>query len=422
MAAKRISRRSSVKLTSKSSMTVSDLARILEARAPSATAESWDNVGLLVGNPQQKISRALLAIDASLEALEEARRIGAQVMINHHPCIFPKDHGLSRVVSGELAFEAARMGIAIIAAHTNFDRCATEVSELLSKKLNRTMKTASKEQWTAVSRLYGSSDLGDRGLYKLVTFVPDTHLEAVLTAVSAAGGGKIGNYDQCSFSVSGVGTFRPGQGANPFLGRLHRRESASEHRLEMIFPRGLKGGILRALKKAHPYEEPAIDLLPVEPGSPPHGIHRGLGYGVILEWSGSKGVEQAQALSALRKIFGVSALRINSPINSRSIQKSKRINRLGFVAGKGSSFISSAIAQNCDAYVTGELDYHESMGAQRRGLLTIETGHSESELFFSEVIQGWIRSANTDSQDLGVFSQLDAKVFVGHQQMNLCRS
>ena len=409
MATKRIPRGPSLSLASLE-WTVGAVADALEARAPSATAESWDNVGLLVGDRKQKLKKILIAVDPSVDQIHRAAEEGIGLIITHHPCIFPKERGILRALAGELAFEAARSGVAIFASHTNFDRCAVELAQLIPAALSP--QESRRKQWTPVSRLLGSSDSGDRALMKLVTFVPEGHLEAVIEALSAVGAGRIGLYEQCSFWVSGLGSFRPGPGARPWLGKIGRREIAPECRLEMILPRGLKARVVRTLRQVHPYEEPAIDLIPVEAGAQPIGIHPGVGYGVVLESPGASGVPISGFVRQLKGAFQLPALRLNG-VAAESPQM--KIRKFGFVAGKGSSLLASAIAQGCDCFVTGELDYHEALRAQRCGVLTIELGHSESERFFPIVMTGWLKELSQKLSGSGVELFLDEP----YRQMNI---
>ena len=252
--------------------TVGQILQIFESLAPSETAEEWDNVGLLVGDPEWKTPGAVLSIDLTWQAIETASAKGYKLIINHHPCIFPKGRGPSRIAKNSgsttsaLIFEAVRRGIAVIATHTNFDQCALEVVDQVSQGLGV----------EALGRLI---DKPSHSLLKLTTFVPVAHLGRVREAVCQAGAGKIGNYDLCTFSGVGQGTFRGGKSTQPFVGRPLRLELAEEARLETIFPRGLKKPVLQALFASHPYEEVAYDLYPIEQGPSGTGLIRGLGYG-----------------------------------------------------------------------------------------------------------------------------------------------
>ena len=226
-------------------------------------------------DPNWKTDGAVVCIDLTAEAIEEARSKGYRLIVNHHPCIFPKSRGLSQVVAGSLVFEALRHGIAVVAAHTNFDRSALEVVRSVSEGLGVTPK----------GRLY---DHPERAFRKLAVFVPVSHVEEVRKAVTEAGAGHVGNYDSCTFGSPGEGTFRGGEGTHPFLGSPGVLEKAQEVKLETLFPDGLQKQILTALRSAHPYEEIAYDLYPVEQEPPSVGLIRGAGYGFWGEFPSPK--------------------------------------------------------------------------------------------------------------------------------------
>ncbi len=344
----------------------------IEMRTPPETAEKWDNVGLLVGNTRGTVNGAVISIDLTEEAVETAKRLGYSLIVNHHPCIFPKQKGASRVTSSgpsKLIYEAARAGISVISTHTNFDKCALEVPELVSKALG----------FKPVGRLF---DGEETVLTKLVVFVPKSHLEKVRDALTAAGAGMIGRYDSCSFSVEGEGTFRGGKGTKPFICREGKLERAREVRLETIFPKGLKRQVLQALRSSHPYEEIAYDLYRVEQEPSKLGLVSGLGYGVYGDLP--KSVPYAEFVKRVKKTFKIKGFLQTEPAP-------KRLKRIGFVAGKGASFVGSARSVGCDLFITGEAGYHVAREAALTGLGVLEVGHRESEIFFLETVQSWFR-------------------------------
>jgi dinuclear metal center YbgI/SA1388 family protein len=351
---------------------VSEILRDLESRTPAATAEKWDNVGLLVGDAEARAKGAVISIDLTEESIEVAKRLGYGLILNHHPCIFPRQKGLARVsASGpsRLVYEAARAGIAVVATHTNFDRCALEVPEAVSKALG----------FEPIGRLF---DEEDSPLVKLVVFVPRTHAEKVRDAVCAAGAGKIGRYDSCTFGAEGEGTFRGGEGTKPFLGAKGKLERASEVRLETILARGLKKRVLEAMRDAHPYEEIAYDLYRVEQDPTALGLVSALGYGVYGDFP--KPLAFAEVARRVKKAFGTAGFILTEP-------EPKAVKRVGFVAGKGASFTGSAASVGCDLFITGEAGYHVARDAASRGLALMELGHRESEIFFLRTAEGWCR-------------------------------
>lgn len=358
--------------------TVGQVTDLIEKRTPVAGAEKWDNVGLLVGDPKKKVTGAVISIDLTAASIAEAERLGYSLIVNHHPCIFK---GLSRVTrsgSSSLVFEAARRGISVVSSHTNFDRFALEAP----------LAAASALGVQVIGRLH---DEDEPPFIKLVVFVPVSHAERVRDAVCAVGAGQIGKYDSCSFSSQGEGTFRGGEGTKPFLGKKGRLETAKEVRLETIFPRALKKSVLRALKESHPYEEIAYDLYRVEQGASSVGVVSGLGYGFYGDFKTA--LSFAEFSKHVKTVFDVDGFWASEPAP-------KKIKRIGFVAGKGASFVSAAERARCDLFLTGEAGYHVVREAAERGMAIVEIGHTESELFFLKTVASWMKEWKIPSKSL----------------------
>jgi dinuclear metal center YbgI/SA1388 family protein len=357
----------------KMNLSIGDVLRSIESRAPGGSAEEWDNVGLLVGSSKKKVTSAVVSIDLTDAVLDVAIKKKSTLIVNHHPCIFPKSKGLSKVndlssPSSRLVFRAIENGISVIAAHTNFDRCALEVSHTVANGLGLTAQGRLMDQNKGV-------------LSKLVVFVPKTHVDRVKDAICEAGAGHIGNYDRCTFASEGSGTFRAGPGTSPFLGKPGRLETAKEARLETVFPSGLAHQIVQAVLKSHPYEEVAYDIYPVlqSPGSA--GLVPGLGYGFWGEYKSPKPF--SEVAKGVKQLFKLDGFWLTSPPPSR-------VRKLAFVAGKGASFIDAACAVGCDLFITGEAGYHVALDGARKGVAVMELGHRESERFFLTTMEGWL--------------------------------
>jgi dinuclear metal center YbgI/SA1388 family protein len=361
-------------------MTVKEIVNSLSELAPLQCSESWDNVGLLVGRAQSKVKSVVICIDLTEKALDFAEKKGANLIINHHPCIFPVSKGLSKVVdegsspSSALVHRASRLGISVAAFHTNFDQCALEVVKTVSHGLGVTPR----------GRLL---DHPQGSLTKLVAFIPTSHVEVVQRALSGAGAGHIGNYDSCSFGASGQGTFRGNKDTRPFLGKSGHLTKVPETRLETILPTGLEKEVLRALFESHPYEEVAYDLYAVKQAPASAGIVRGLGYGFWGEYSRARPF--SEVCKDVRKLFNVEGFWLAEGHSS--------IKKLAFVAGKGTSFMKSARAMGCDLFITGEAGYHSVLDAKRKGMGVIELGHRESERFFLTTMEGWLSELGVKS-------------------------
>jgi dinuclear metal center YbgI/SA1388 family protein len=377
--------KSSANPAKKTKTSIQDVLRGLEFKAPLRCSESWDNVGLLAGTAKSQIQSAVVCIDLTQKALDVAIAKGANLIVNHHPCIFPKSKGLSRVVdggsnpssnsSGSLVYQALRKGISVAAYHTNFDQCALEVVRTVSHGLG-------------VEPQGRLMDHAEGSLSKLVVYVPTSHLDQVRTAIAEAGAGHLGNYDTCTFTSSGEGTFRGGKGSHPFLGKAGRLEKVKEFRLETAFPSGLEREIVKALMAAHPYEEVAYDIYPLKQPPSSLGLVRGLGYGFWGEYSRARPF--SDVAKDVRKLFSVDGFWLTQPAPSR-------VKKIAFVAGKGASFTSAAIAEGCDLFITGEAGYHVTLDAKRRGMAVIELGHTESERFFLTTMEGWLAELGVKS-------------------------
>jgi dinuclear metal center YbgI/SA1388 family protein len=353
--------------------TIREVLHAIERRAPLRCSEEWDNVGLLAGSSRKRISSAVVSIDLTERAIELAIRSKANLILNHHPCIFPKSKGLSRVCddgspSSALVHQAIENGISVAAYHTNFDQCALEVVRTVANGLGVTPR----------GRLL---DKAKGALSKLVVFVPRDHVDVVRGAICEAGAGHIGNYDFCTFASEGVGTFRGNDRSRPFLGEAGRLERAQEVRLETVFPTGLADQVVKSLLEAHPYEEVAYDIYTVEQAPGSVGLVRGLGYGFWGEFKSARPFpEVAKSVKHLFKLDGFWLT--NPPPN--------RVRKLAFVAGKGSSFIDAAAAAGCDLFITGEAGYHGALDGARKGVAVMELGHRESERFFLTTMEGWL--------------------------------
>ena len=215
----------------------------------------------------------------------------------------------------------------------------------------------------------------DGKLLKLVTFVPVSHIDIVRNSLFTAGAGHIGNYDQCSYNSEGYGTFRAGEEANPFCGQQGEMHKEPEVRLETIFPNHIKGNVIRALLSAHPYEEPAFDIIALE------NEWNQVGSGVIGELGQEE--DEFSVLGKIKQVFEVSSVKY-SPLLDRPIAK------IAICGGSGSFLISDAIRAGADLFLTGEIKYHDFFN-HRNSILLADIGHYESEQYTIELICEIIR-------------------------------
>ena len=337
-------------------MKLKEITQTLERFAPVALQEDFDNSGLLVGNQNAEIRGALLCVDITESIIDEAISLGFNLVISHHPLIFK---GLKKI-SGKNYVErcilkAIKNDIAIYAAHTNFDSVKNGVSYKMAEKIGlKDLKILSPKK---------------DALVKIVTFVPAEFAESVRLAVWEAGAGHIGNYDCCSFSVNGEGTFRALDGANPFLGNLHEKHTEEESKIEFVLPTYLVDNVLVAIKNTHPYEEPAIDIFPLK------NSWENVGLGVVGTLP--KPMKEKDFLTYIKDIFGVGAIK-----HSKFLEKN--ISKVALCGGSGADFINDAKCCGADIYVTADVSYHRFFEAEN-SLVIADIGHFESEQFTKEI-------------------------------------
>jgi dinuclear metal center YbgI/SA1388 family protein len=337
-------------------ITVKDLADCIETIAPPALQETWDNSGLLVGNPQAEIDTALLTIDVTEAVVDEAIATNCQLIVAHHPLLFGGIKRLTGKTDTERAvIKAIRNNIAIYAAHTNIDVVKTGVSYRMAEKLDLVdLQTLAPQKGL---------------LKKLVVFVPETHVDKVRNAIFEAGAGHIGAYDSCSFNLNGTGTFKGNEGSDPFVGEKGTMHFEPEVRIETVMPSYLQNRIVQAMLAAHPYEEVAYDLYTID------NLHPTIGLGVIGNTVSP--VETSVFLQKVKTIFGCRAVKHTSPVQPY-------ISRIALCGGSGSSLIRDAINANADLFITADLKYHQYFEAENRIVLA-DIGHYESEQFTKEL-------------------------------------
>jgi dinuclear metal center YbgI/SA1388 family protein len=357
---------------------ISDFIAAIESRIPPKASESWDNVGLMTGDARQALRGVVIGVDLTEALLREAIQKKANLILLHHPPMFPKGRGVGRLILGRsnelttLLLQAFQRNICVYVAHTNFDRCA----------LDGMMRLAHDLGGTAYARVWEEPGEGETLLKKLVTYVPVDHFEAVRDALYMVGCGHIGNYDCCGFSTAGFGNYRPLQGASPFLGKVGEMEEVEEVRLETLVVAGMEQVAIETLLEAHPYEEVAYDLYPVEQAPVKKGLVWGMGYGFVAELEKPVGFEEF--VKRVKRVFKVDAFLANAVVP-------KKISRIAFTPGKGASFLGSVRSHRPDIYITGEVGYHGSLDALRAGMGVFELGHRESEHYFLKTFLAWCK-------------------------------
>jgi dinuclear metal center YbgI/SA1388 family protein len=341
---------------------VKQIVGALEKLAPPSLQETYDNSGLLTGNLDTKAEKALVALDLTEAVLDEAVAGGYGMIITHHPFIFS---GLKRVTgkseTERILIGAIKNDIAIYAIHTNLDNIYQGVNHKIAQKLGL-------HNIKILKPLEGQ-------LRKLVVFCPAEHAATVREAMFKAGAGHIGNYDKCSFNLEGKGSFRAGEGADPFVGGINEIHFEEEVRVETILPTYAAREVIRAMVEAHPYEEVAYDLYPLE------NIHDRAGAGMVGDLSEPSG--EKEFMENVKDIFKI-------PVIRHSKLLAKPISKVAFCGGSGSFLISNARAAGADVFLTGDVKYHQFFEADEK-LVIADIGHFESEQFTPELIVDYLK-------------------------------
>ncbi|CAN5841845.1 Nif3-like dinuclear metal center hexameric protein [soil metagenome] len=335
---------------------VSEVVRVLEQLAPPAYQESYDNVGLQTGNPEDQVSGVLVTLDCTPEVVQEAIDRECNLIVAHHPVIFKALRQLTgRNTVEKTIIEAIRKGIGIYACHTNLDHVQHGVNAKISQKLGltRTKVLAPKAQT----------------LTKLVTFCPPENTAQVLLALHQAGAGHIGEYADCSFRMRGTGRFTPSESANPHLGKQGKPEEVQEDRIEVLLPDYLQHQVLRALQEAHPYEEVAYYLTSLQ------NLNQEVGAGMVGELAAP--MEEQEFLEYLKQAMHLTQVR-HTPFIGKAVE------RVAVCGGAGSFLTAQAIRAGADVLVTADLKYHEFFAAEGKIVLA-DIGHYESEVFTKEI-------------------------------------
>ncbi|MGP1273194.1 MAG: Nif3-like dinuclear metal center hexameric protein [Phycisphaerales bacterium] len=339
-------------------MNGSHLIAAIERIAPLTLAEPWDNVGLLAGDPDRPLDGpVLLTIDLSDEVMNEAERLRASAIIAYHPPIFRPIQRLTTLDARQrLVHRAIRAGMLIYSPHSALDAAEDGLTDWLARSVGQGDTRALVPGTTGEER------------DKIVTFVPASHLDQVRSALAASGAGRIGAYERCSFAAPGRGTFFGTTGTNPAAGAAGTFESVEEMRLEMICPRRATALAIEALRGLHPYEEPAIDVYPLQPL-----LERGAGSGrrVVLD----RPTTLDRACDVVKAHLQIERLKYAVPRG----ESPRPVKTVGFCAGSGAELLDAAASNGCDLFVTGEMTHHEIIRALDMDMAVILAGHTNTE-------------------------------------------
>ncbi len=336
---------------------IKEITAALEIFAPLPLQEGYDNAGLQIGLTEAEVTGALLCLDVTEEVVDEAIASECNLIVSHHPLIF---HALKKITGRNYVerciLKALANNIAIYSAHTNLDNAPGGVNFKIAEKLG--LKNV---------RILAPKE---NSLLKLAVYVPVEHAATVRNALFEAGCGSIGNYDSCSYNITGEGTFRAGDNCSPFCGEIGMLHTEKEIRIETILPAYIKSRALKAMLAVHPYEEPAYDIYPLQ------NEWATAGTGVIGETESP--VDAMEFLHRIKETFHVERL-MHTAVGD------KKISKVALCGGAGSSFSGSASAAGADIYITGEGHYHDMFNYDTRMIMAV-IGHYESEQYTPELL------------------------------------
>ncbi|BFH61442.1 Nif3-like dinuclear metal center hexameric protein [Paenibacillus azoreducens] len=338
----------------------------MEQLAPKYLAypDDRDRIGLQLGTLQKEIRTILVALDVNEEVVDEAVRVGADLIIAHHAIIFRAlKHIQTDSPMGKVYERLIKNDIAVYIAHTNLDIAEGGMNDWMAEALG-------------IQHTVPVEETQREQLYKLVVFVPRTHADQVREALFGAGAGAIGNYSSCSFNIEGTGTFMPEEGTNPFLGSVGKLEKAEEMRIETIVPQGIRSHVIQAMLKAHPYEEVAYDIYPLDLKGRAFGLGR----------VGKLDQEQtlAQFADKVKEKLDVPYVRVVGDLN-------RILRKAAVIGGSGGRFYPAARFRGADVLVTGDVDYHTAQDAYHAGIALIDPGHHAEKIMKIKVAE-WMKA------------------------------
>jgi dinuclear metal center YbgI/SA1388 family protein len=348
-------------------------------------AESWDAVGLVCGDRDESVDRVLLAVDAVPATVAEAIDAGAQLLVTHHPLLLTGVHGIATDdPKGALVHRMIRAGVGHYVAHTNADVARPGVSDALAERLGL----------IAVRPLEPQAE---EPLDKLVVFVPAAHVEPLIDALAAAGAGRLGDYDRCAWTAEGTGTFRPLPGATPTIGAVGAVEQVAETRIEMVVPRRVGSAVVAALRTAHPYEEPAFDLLQMAPVPGRRGTGR-VGRLPVPMTLADFVIQAAAALPATA--WGIRA----------AGDPQRMVSTVAVCGGSGGALAEEARRAGADAFLTADLKHHPVLEAVTErggdGMALVDAAHWATEAPWLDALAGALRDRFGTTVDVRISRQV----------------
>lgn len=346
-----------------------------EQFSPKHLAVEGDNIGLQLGTLQKRVSKVMVTLDVTEEVVEEAINEEVGLIIAHHPIIYrPLSHLRTDLPTGKIFSALLKHNIAVYIAHTNLDVTLGGVNDWLARQVEL-------EEIQVLSTTYVEP------LKKLVVFAPLSEERRVRDAIGQAGAGWIGKYSHCSFRSEGTGAFLPRDGTTPHIGKQGKLEHVDEVRIETIYPKGIEKKIISAMIKAHPYEEVAYDIYPLDqPGE-------SLGLGRIGKLKQEMTLEQFA--KHVKEKFDIPFCRVVGPLDAI-------IKKVAILGGTGNKYMNAAIFKGADVFVTGDIEYHAAQDAQMNGLHLVDPGHHIEKVMIKGVQEILQKAAQEHKADLEV--------------------
>lgn len=339
------------------------LVQYMEQLAPKHIAMEGDKIGLQLGSLQKDIQGVLVALDVNEDVIDEAIKLGTNLIVAHHAIIYrPLANLQSDTPMGKVYEKLIKNDIAVYIAHTNLDVADGGMNDWMAEALG-------------IDSGASLEDVHMDSLYKLVVFVPKDHHERVLEAMLGAGAGHIGNYSHCSFNLEGIGTFKPGEGTDPFIGTQGKLEKVEEIRIETVVPHSLRSKVIQAMLKQHPYEEVAYDLYPMDLKGRTFGLGR---VGKLKD-----PVTLGDFVERVKEKLQVPMVRVVGDL-------SKPIKKAAVLGGSGARYWKNAQFRGADVLVTGDVDYHTAQDAWMAGIAIIDPGHN-AEKIMKPKVAAWLK-------------------------------
>lgn len=322
--------------------------KTLESWAPKSLAYDWDNVGLQVGTADDITNGVLVTLDVTEKVVNEAIEKGVNVIIAHHPLLFQALKQIDfSTPKGKVVQKLIQHNITVYAAHTNLDIAEGGVNDLLMDALG-------------IKERANFIPFKEQSLFKLVVFTPSTHVEEIRNALSLAGAGHIGNYSHCTFQQAGQGTFKPLEGTNPYIGNKQELTFVDEIKIETIVTEDNMDAAIAAMKKAHPYEEVAYDVYPVQQKGKSYGLGR---IGKLNEPITLEGFSER-----VKEAFEMDRIKVVGNLQ-------EKVEKIAVLGGSGEKYISNAQQLGVDVYITGDLTFHHAQDGMEAGISLIDAGH-----------------------------------------------